>query len=132
MAKAGRGQKSAAPPKDLQSSPSSLAETEGTLLSTLPAFAQTEKKRESSPLREHTLVIKASERSWIKIQDGCALPFDVVLYPGDSYTRTSSHPLAIVIGNAGGVQVIFDGKGLNRMGEKGGVVKLKLPSPEAG
>jgi transcriptional regulator with XRE-family HTH domain len=132
MAKAGRGQRRAVPSNDLQSSPSRSLATEGALLSPPPADAQTEGKKQSSPLLEHTLVIKASERTWIQIQDGSALPFDVILYPGDSYTRTSSHPLAIVIGNAGGVQVIFDGKGLDIAGGGGEVMKLKLPSPEEG
>ena len=66
---------------------------------------------EPSPVDEHILVITASERTWIQIQEGSSLPFDVILYPGDTFTRTSSQQLAIVIGNAGGVTVTFDGKG---------------------
>ena len=87
---------------------------------------------ESSPAREHALVIKASERTWVQIQEGTSLPFDVVLYPGESYTRTSSHQLAILIGNAGGVQVTFDGVGLGMLGGIGEVVRLALPSPDEG
>jgi cytoskeletal protein RodZ len=86
----------------------------------------------SSPVREHLLVIKASERTWIQIQDGSALPFDIILYRGDSYTRKSSHQLAILIGNAGTVTVTFDGKELGILGGAGEVVKLKLPSLEEG
>lgn len=86
----------------------------------------------SSPVREHALVIKASERTWVQIQEGTSLPFDVVLYPGDSYTRTSPYQLAILIGNAGGVQVTFDGVGLGMLGGVGEVVRLTLPSPDEG
>jgi cytoskeleton protein RodZ len=132
IAKTGRGLKRVAPPTDLQSAPSRPLTTERTLLSPPPAHAQTEKNEQSSLLREHTLVIKASEKTWIQIQDGSALPFDLILYPGDNYTRTSSNPLTIVIGNAGGVEVIFDGKGLDIVGGGGAVVKLKLPSSEEG
>jgi hypothetical protein len=83
----------------------------------------------SSPEREHLLVIKASERTWIQIKDGSSLPFDVILSRGESYTRKSLHPLTIVIGNAGTVTATFDGKGLGTLGGGGEVVKLTLPSP---
>ena len=89
-------------------------------------------EEEPSPVDEHTLVITASERTWIQIQEGSSLPFDVILYPGDSFTRTSSQQLAIVIGNAGGVTVSFDGKQLGSPGKGGEVVRLTLPSPEEG
>jgi cytoskeleton protein RodZ len=83
-------------------------------------------------LHDHTLVITASERTWIQIQEGSSLPFDVILYPGDSFTRTSSQQLAVVIGNAGGVTVSFDGKKLGSPGKDGEVVRLTLPSPKEG
>ena len=84
------------------------------------------------PVHKHTLVITALERTWIQIQDGSSLPFDVILYPGDNFTRTSSQQLAIVIGNAGGVTVVFDGKGLDSLGKDGEVVRLTLPSRKEG
>jgi len=83
----------------------------------------------SSPVLEHTLILKASERTWIQIKDGSSLPFDVILSRGESYTRKSLHPLTIVIGNAGTVTATFDGKGLGTLGGGGEVVKLTLPSP---
>ena len=82
--------------------------------------------------REHTLIIKASERTWIQVQEGSSAPMDVILYAGDSYTRKSSFPLAILIGNASGVQVTFDGKVLGGLGKAGEVVRLKLPLAEEG
>lgn len=89
-------------------------------------------EKEPATLPDHTLVITASERTWIQIQEGSSLPFDVILYPGDNFTRTSSQQLAIVIGNAGGVTVSFDGKKLGSPGKDGEVVRLTLPSPEEG
>jgi cytoskeletal protein RodZ len=83
----------------------------------------------SSPVREHLLVIKASERTWIQIKDGSSLPFDVILSRGESYSRKSLHPLTIVIGNGGTVTATYDGKGLGTLGGSGEVVKLTLPSP---
>ena len=87
---------------------------------------------EPPPMHEHTLVITASERTWIQITEGSSLPFDVILYPGDNFTRTSSQQLAVVIGNAGGVTVSFDGKTLNSPGKDGEVVRLTLPAPKEG
>jgi cytoskeleton protein RodZ len=87
---------------------------------------------EPSLVREHTLVITASERTWIQVQEGSSLPLDVILYPGDSFTRKSSQQLAVVIGNAAGVTVTFDGTVLASLGEVGQVVRLTLPSPEGG
>jgi cytoskeletal protein RodZ len=82
--------------------------------------------------REHVLVIKASERTWIQIQEGSSAPLDVILYAGDSYTRKSSFSLAILIGNASGVQITFDGKVLEGLGGTGEVVRIKLPLAEGG
>lgn len=87
---------------------------------------------EPPPMHEHTLVITALERTWIQITEGSSLPFDVILYPGDNFTRTSSQQLAVVIGNAGGVTVSFDGKTLNSPGKDGEVVRFTLPAPKEG
>ena len=89
-------------------------------------------EEEPMPVSDHTLVITASERTWIQIKEGSSLPFDVILFPGDSFTRTSSQQLAVVIGNAGGVTVSFDGEKMGSPGKVGEVVRLTLPSPEEG
>ena len=114
--------------KTQQSTPAPTVLTQTTALPSSPADSQ-EAPGVSSPVLEHTLVIKASERTWIQIKDGSSLPFDVILSRGESYTRTSPHPLAIVIGNAGTVTATFDGKELGTLGGGGEVVKLTLPSP---
>jgi len=100
-----------------------------------PLDTQGEKKGTSAEpvsVPEHTLVITASERTWIQIQEGSSLPRDVILSPGDNLIRKSSQRLAVVIGNAGGVTVSFDGKILTSLGEAGQVVRLTLPSPREG
>jgi cytoskeleton protein RodZ len=131
--------------EDLQFSPSLLSMEEPMSLQTPPAGVKeiqevkeveageeviAVQKEQPSPVYEHTLAITASERTWIQIQEGSSLPFDVILYPGDSFTRKSSQPLSIVIGNAGGVTVTFDDRILKSLGESGKVVRLTLPSLE--
>jgi len=122
------------PPSEQLQPPSSTPSVKETppLWSPQAAVKEHVVTEESSPVREHALVITASERTWVQIQEGTALPFDVVLYPGESYSRTSPHQLAILIGNAGGVQVTFDGVGLGMLGGVGEVVRLTLPSPDEG
>lgn len=127
----------------LQSSPSLLSMEEPMSLQTPPVGVKeiqevkeveageeviAVQKEQPSPVHEHTLAITASERTWIQIQEGSSLPFDVILYAGDSFTRKSSQPLSIVIGNAGGVTVTFDDRILKSLGERGKVVRLTLPS----
>jgi cytoskeleton protein RodZ len=75
----------------------------------------------------HVLVIEASERAWIQTQEGSDDPHDFTLYPGDTYTQTSTEPLRVTVGNAGGVRIKFDGKDLGSLGETGQVVRLVLP-----
>ena len=128
LAKGSRGHKKMVAPKGLPSSLSPLLVTQKAAPSSSPIDTQAEKE-ESLPVREHTLVLKASERTWIQIKEGSSLPFDVILSRGESYTRKSPHPLSIVIGNAGNITATFDGKGLGALGGSGEVVKLTLPSP---
>ncbi|MCJ7663773.1 MAG: DUF4115 domain-containing protein [Desulfobacterales bacterium] len=116
----------------LPSSPAPLLVTQNASLSSPPVDAPQDEQEKSALVREHLLVIKASERTWIQIQDGPSLPFDVILSRGESYARKSTHPLAIVIGNAGTVTVTFDGKDLGVLGRGGEVIKLTLPSLKEG
>jgi cytoskeletal protein RodZ len=124
-------QKRSVPSGDPHSSVARSLAAEQTARSTPAGNAQA--GNVSSPAaREHTLVIKASERTWIQIQEGSSSPLDIILFAGDNYTRKSARPMTILIGNAGGVQVTFDGKIVGGMGGAGEVVKLKLPAPEDG
>ncbi|MCJ7547261.1 MAG: DUF4115 domain-containing protein [Deltaproteobacteria bacterium] len=128
MAKGAPRHKKMIASKTQQATPVPTVLTQTTTLPSSLANSQ-EAPELSSPVREHLLVIKASERTWIQIKDGSSLPFDVILSRGESYTRKSPHPLTIVIGNAGTVTATFDGKGLGSLGGGGEVVKLTLPSP---
>jgi len=92
-----------------------------------PHSVSVEEQEKPIKEREHILVIEAIERTWIEITEGSSLPFDVTLYPGETYTRTSYSHFMILVGNAGGVKVTFDGKELDPLGEVGQVVKLTLP-----
>jgi cytoskeletal protein RodZ len=117
-----------APSSPTEQTPAPTSPTQTVALPFAPGKSQ-EAAELSSPVREHLLVIKASERTWIQIKDGSSLPFDVILSRGESFTRKSPHPLTIVVGNAGTVTATYDGKGLGTLGGNGEVVKITLPSP---
>jgi transcriptional regulator with XRE-family HTH domain len=128
LAKGAPGHKKMIASKTQQNTP---APTVLTQVAALPSSRDNSREapERSSPVREHLLILKASERTWIQIKDGSSLPFDVILSRGESYTRKSPHPLTIVIGNAGTVTATFDGKGLGTLGGSGEVVKRTFPSP---
>ena len=52
----------------------------------------------------------------------------MILKPGDRIKWTAKSTISLIIGNAEGLKVIFDGKELGPLGGKGKVVKLKLPA----
>jgi hypothetical protein len=126
LAKGAPGHKKMITSKTPQNTP---VPTVPTQTAALPSSRVNSREAPERAVREHLLVIKASERTWIQIKDGSSLPFDVILSRGERYTRKSPHPLTIVIGNAGTVTATYDGKGLGTLGGSGEVVKLTLPSP---
>lgn len=85
-----------------------------------------------SAAREHTLLIEASQLTWIEIKKGDAPPYDITLYPGERYKITDPKGFTLKIGNAGGVRIFFDGTDLGRLGESGEVKRLVLPQRPKG
>lgn len=80
--------------------------------------------------KEYTLVMEASELTWIEIEKDGGPPFEVMLRPGERITERASKRFGLVIGNAGGVDVRFQGKSLGSLGEHGQVIRLTLPRGE--
>jgi len=75
----------------------------------------------------YTLVIEASELTWIQISKDEEPLFEVMLRPGDRITEETSEKFDLIIGNAAGVNVSFQGKPLGSLGKHGEVVHLTLP-----
>src|SRR3990170_6148862 len=72
---------------------------------------------------EHVLTVTASETSWISITIDDGKQRDVLLRRGERAVWKASKSLSLVIGNAGGVKVDFDGKDVPLLGEPGEVVR---------
>lgn len=77
--------------------------------------------------KAHTLTVRASERTWIRVRIDNDEPFDVMLQKGESIVWKAGRNISVLVGNAGGVYMVFDGKKLQSLGKSGAVVSLVLP-----
>jgi cytoskeletal protein RodZ len=78
--------------------------------------------------KKHTLVVKAKEDVWIEVVIDGREPFDVLLKVDERVVWKASEEFSLVIGNAGGVALEFDGEDIQLYGESGRVVRLRLPN----
>jgi len=74
----------------------------------------------------YQIVMEAKELTWLRIAADEEPPYEVLLQPGEKIERAGSHFL-IDVGNAGGIDIEFQGKSLGDLGKRGEVVHLKLP-----
>ncbi len=88
-----------------------------------PPSALEEKKKE----RRHVLKVRALEKCWLQIKADEEKEIEALLQPKEIATWTARRQFKIIIGNAGGVEVTFNGIRQGRLGESGQVVHLVLP-----
>ncbi|MEW6615059.1 MAG: RodZ domain-containing protein [Thermodesulfobacteriota bacterium] len=86
------------------------------------------KKAESQKEGEKTLLAKTSETTWLRVQIDDKPPFEVILKPGEKLTWNALHTLKLFIGNAGGIDLFYNGKALGKLGNSGQVVSITLPN----
>lgn len=86
-----------------------------------------EVKTAVNPSEEMALRIEAAEQAWMRIQLDQNEPFEALLKAGESYTVKAQNKFTLKIGNAGGVELFFNGKPLGNPGKPGEVVDLTLP-----
>jgi cytoskeleton protein RodZ len=93
-----------------------------------------QKITQSAPDQEvknaYQLTIKARELTWIRIVTDKTDVGEVLLKPGEEIEREASASFFLDIGNAGGVDVLFQGKPLGALGKPGEVVHVHLPTEE--
>lgn len=88
------------------------------------AWAPGEKKKE----RRHVLKVKAIEKTWLRLKADDEKEIEALLQPKEVATWTARRQFKITLGNAGGVEVSFNGIPQGRLGESGQVVHLLLPA----
>jgi hypothetical protein len=76
----------------------------------------------------HTIELIARDSTWLSATIDDKESKEMILKPGDRIRWTAKSTISLIIGNAEGLKVIFDGKELGPLGGKGKVVKLKLPA----
>jgi len=74
----------------------------------------------------YQLTIEAREPTWLRIRADQSSPHDILMKPGEKIQKSASH-FIIDVGNAGGIDIDFQGKSLGTLGKQGQVVHLKLP-----
>ncbi len=87
----------------------------------------TQKAETATEDKKYILDIKASELSWLKIIEDDNPSYEILMKPGEKITRKAREKFIIDIGNAGGVDIEFQGKPLGLLGEHGKVIHLVLP-----
>ncbi|MBW1973578.1 MAG: hypothetical protein DRP55_00495 [Spirochaetes bacterium] len=73
------------------------------------------------------LVIKAKEYTWIGISVDGEKQKGLFLHEGDVITKTAKNSIELKVGNAGGIDIEYNGKELGSPGKRGEVKKLIFP-----
>ncbi len=76
------------------------------------------------------LIIEAKEITWARITEDHGSPSQILLKPGDRIERRAADFFLLDIGNAGGIDLIFQGKPLESIGKRGQVIHIRLPDKE--
>jgi len=71
-----------------------------------------------------SIQLKAVEETWVSIQVDDQSKKEMTFKPGEGTSVQASNRIRIIIGNAGGLQLIFNGKQLEKFGKSGEVVTL--------
>ncbi len=120
-----------APPPGRQTSATNAVPTPGQPVTTLPGKSLPEQAvpGPSLPIPPQTLNVKieATERTWVRIVADQGQPEQLTLAAGDNLERAARESFSIVIGNAGGAKVWFQGRPLPELGKRGEVKHLKFP-----
>jgi cytoskeleton protein RodZ len=90
-----------------------------------PSVAATSFVLEKKPF---SLKLKAVEEAWVSLQVDDESQREMTFKPGEGISVQASNRVRMIIGNAGGTELIFNGKALERFGKSGEVVTLTLTS----
>jgi cytoskeletal protein RodZ len=81
--------------------------------------------------KNYHLVIEARELTWIRITEDQNPSYQVLLKPGDKIERMASDYFQLDIGNAGGVDLTFQGESLGSLGKQAQIIHMRLPEKGA-
>ncbi|MCP3678281.1 MAG: DUF4115 domain-containing protein [Deltaproteobacteria bacterium] len=79
--------------------------------------------------RELELQMTARKPTWMRVEIDDEPPLEVSLGAGETVSWKATRGFSLLIGNAGGVEGVFNGKPLASFGEEGKVVRINLVLP---
>jgi cytoskeletal protein RodZ len=102
------------PPQKKNISTAPVVQTKGNLVSTIA---------------DSGLVLKivAVDTTWLLVTIDKGDSKEVLMKPGDAMTWQAKKSFFLKVGNAGGIRLVFNGKEMKNLGERGQVIKINLP-----
>ena len=95
--------------------------------STLPAVKTQGETATRVAASELVLEVVATDTTWLLVTIDKADSKEVLMKPGEAVTWHAKKGFFLRIGNAGGIRLVFNGKEISKLGEKGQVVQMNLP-----
>jgi len=86
-----------------------------------PQIAGTTSMPEEQPFN---VQLKAVEETWIRVQIDGQPEREMTLKPGETTSHRALTQVRLIVGNAGGLDIVFRGKSLERFGKPGEVLTL--------
>jgi cytoskeleton protein RodZ len=86
-----------------------------------------QKKAKKPPPPRYALTANVMSRTWIAIYVDDQPVEEYLFQAGDTHTWTAQNGFDILVGNAGGIMFVLNGKEIGALGAEGKVVRLKLP-----
>ena len=95
--------------------------------STLPSAKTQGETAPRIAASELVLEVVATDTTWLLVTIDKADSKEVLMKPGEAVTWHAKKGFFLKIGNAGGIRLVFNGKEISKLGEKGQVVQMNLP-----
>jgi cytoskeleton protein RodZ len=115
------------PPEKASPEPKPLPAKEEKEPAKPPAATPVQKDEEKRKEQRNTLKVVATEKTWMRIIPDDQPTIDVLLQPKETASWSTRGQFNITVGNAGGVEIFFNGVSQGRLGKSGEVVRLILP-----
>ena len=90
-----------------------------------PSLAETSSIPGGKPL---SLQLKATEETWVSLQVNGQSEKEMTLKPGENISVEASDRIRMIVGNAGGLDLILNGESMEKFGKSGEVITLIFTS----
>ena len=77
--------------------------------------------------KKQVFSVEAEQKTWIQVKVDNKAPQEALLQPGEKREWEAEESMQVVVGNAGGVRMMWNGTALNVQGKPGSVLRFRLP-----